>query len=197
MSDKKNENLIKIDSDTMWRHNNHIWLCASIDNDSANRVTRLIREAEDVIDTKIFKLESEFAITEIDIPIVLHIRSYGGIVLDAFAIIDILANARYPVDSVIEGYAASAATLISCTTRNRYITKNAYMLIHQLWSVSWGKFNELQDDFDNCKEFMRRINNIYEQNTKLTKKELKEVLKHDLWFTAKKCVKKGLVDEII
>ena len=50
---------------------------------------------------------------------------------------------------------------------------------------------------DNCDRFMEMIIEVYEQHTKIPKKELNKVLKHDLWWDAKKCLEYGLVDEII
>ena len=44
---------------------------------------------------------------------------------------------------------------------------------------------------------MEMIIEVYEQHTKIPKKELNKVLKHDLWWDAKKCLEYGLVDEII
>ena len=71
------------------------------------------------------------------------------------------------------------------------------MLIHQLSSMSWGKMDELEDEMENLKELMRRIKLIYKNKTKIDKKNLDEILKHDLWWDAKKCLKMGLVDKIV
>ena len=37
---------------------------------------------------------------------------------------------------------------------------------------------------------------FYKENTKIPKKELQELLKHDLWLNAEKALKYGLVDSI-
>ena len=44
---------------------------------------------------------------------------------------------------------------------------------------------------------MRIIKDIYDEHTKIPKKKLKEILKHDLWFDAETCLEYGLIDEII
>ena len=44
---------------------------------------------------------------------------------------------------------------------------------------------------------MRQLNSIYTQYTKLTKTQLKDILKHDIYFDATDALKYGLVDEII
>ena len=70
------------------------------------------------------------------------------------------------------------------------------MLIHQLYSEYWGKMNELEDEFKNLQILMDRIKNIYKEHAKIPKKELSEILKHDLWWDSEKCMKFGLVDEL-
>ena len=99
--------------------------------------------------------------------------------------------------TIIDGCAASAATFMSVVGAKRKINANAYMLIHQLSSVAWGKYAELVDDKKNVDEFMRKIKEIYKKYTKVPVKELDKILSHDLWWNAKTCLKYGLVDEII
>lgn len=136
----------------------------------------------------------------LDIPvpeIKLHINSDGGSLLDGFAAVDYVRNSKAPVHSIIEGSAASAATLISVVAKKRSINKNSFMLIHQLSGGMWGKFESMKDDIQNCNVFMDKINEIYQAHTKIPKNTLKEILKRDIYFDAKTCLKYGLVDKII
>ena len=131
------------------------------------------------------------------VPIYLHINSNGGSVFDAFAAVDYIRNTKAPTISVIDGCAASAATIMSVVGDKRLINKHAYMLIHQLSSWCYGKYEELVDDMKNNDELMKRIKEIYRENTKIPEKKLKEILKRDLWLDAETCLEYGLVDEII
>ena len=47
-------------------------------------------------------------------PIKLHINSYGGSVFAGLAALDYIKNSKVPVYTIIDGCAASAATLMSC-----------------------------------------------------------------------------------
>jgi len=127
----------------------------------------------------------------------LHINSYGGSVFAGFSSVDYIINSRVPVVSIIEGCAASAATIMSVVASHRQINKHAYMLIHQLSSGMWGKYQEQKDAIENSDRLMKMIIDIYEEHTKIPKKELNKLLKHDLWWDADTCLKYGLVDEII
>ena len=130
-------------------------------------------------------------------PIYLHINSYGGSVFAGLAAVDYIKNSKIPVHTVIDGCAASAATLMSCVGSRRLMHRNSCMLVHQLSGAMWGKFQEMQDDMQNSEMLMQKIKNIYKQHTKIPKKELDNILKHDLWWEAEKCLEYGLVDELI
>ena len=130
-------------------------------------------------------------------PIKLHINSYGGSVFAGLSAVDYILNSKVPVHTVIDGCAASAATLMSCVADRRYMHRNACMLVHQLSGLMWGKFQDMQDDMENSEMLMEKIKNIYKQYTKIPKKEMDNILKHDLWWEAEKCLEYGLVDEVI
>ena len=130
-------------------------------------------------------------------PIKLHINSYGGSVFAGLSAVDYIKNSKVPVHTIIDGCAASAATLMSCVAARRFMHRNACMLVHQLSGVMWGKFQEMQDDMQNSEMLMEKIKNIYKEHTKIPKKELDNILKHDIWWEAEKCLEYGLVDELI
>ena len=130
-------------------------------------------------------------------PIKLHINSYGGSVFAGLAAIDYIKNSKIEIHTIIDGCAASAATLMSCVASRRYMHKHSCMLVHQLSGMMWGKFQEMQDDMENSTMLMKKIKDIYREHTKIPKREMDNILKHDLWWEAEKCLEYGLVDEII
>jgi ATP-dependent Clp endopeptidase proteolytic subunit ClpP len=130
-------------------------------------------------------------------PILLYIQSRGGDVHSAFSIIDTIKAISIPVHTICTGKVASAGTLISLSGKKRMMTENAYMLIHELRTMSWGKFTEIQQDFENSASLMEHIINYYVKKTKLSYNELKEILKKDVNWNAEKCLENGLIDEII
>lgn len=128
--------------------------------------------------------------------IILHINSYGGSIFAGLSGMDEIIGSKVPVITVVDGCCASAATFMSVAGKHRVIRPNAFMLIHQLSSVSWGKFRELEDDRKNNVKLMETIKAIYNKYTKIPAVMLEEILDHDLWFDAQKCLELGLVDEI-
>tara|TARA_Y100000034_G_scaffold121793_1_gene166465 strand:+ start:388 stop:1002 length:615 start_codon:yes stop_codon:yes gene_type:complete len=129
--------------------------------------------------------------------IYLHVNSFGGSVFAGLAAVDYVKSCEVPVYTIVEGCAASAATLFSVVGAHRQIRSNSFMLIHQISSGMWGKYEELKDSIENCDLFMQIIKDIYGEHTKIPKKKIKEILKRDLWFDAETCLEYGLVDEII
>ena len=144
------------------------------------------------------KLQNHANSLQIPTPeIYLHINSYGGSVFAGMAAVDYIRRSPADIITIVDGCAASAATLMSVVGKKRYINEHSFMLIHQLSTSMWGKFEDLKDDMKNNELLMKVIKDIYEKHTKIPKKELSKILKHDLWWDAKKCLEYGLVDEII
>ena len=130
-------------------------------------------------------------------PIKLHISSHGGSVFAGLSVADTIKLCYTPVHTYIDGKAASAATLISICGDKRYMTENAFILIHQLSSGMWGKYDDIKDEVKNLDLIMEKIKKLYKQYTSIPAKKLEDMLKHDLWLEANECVKLGLVDEVI
>ena len=76
-------------------------------------------------------------------PIKLYITSNGGYVYQVFSIIDTIKSLVVPVHTICKGFVASAGTLLSLAGEKRFITKNSYMLIHELRAGTWGKYTHM------------------------------------------------------
>ena len=127
----------------------------------------------------------------------LHIQSGGGSLMPSFYVCDYIKNSETPVHTYVDGFCASAASLMSVCGKKRYMTKHSSMLIHQLSGVAKGKFAELKTEVNNLNFFMTYVKDIYLKNTNLSEKTLDELLETDIWLNATTCLQYGLVDEII
>jgi ATP-dependent protease ClpP protease subunit len=131
-------------------------------------------------------------------PIYLHITSDGGDLFAGFYAVDIIKSSSVPIYTVVEGSAISAASLMACVGAKRYMTKNSYMLIHQLSSGVQGQFHIIKDNFENDTVLMDNIAKIYieHSNKRLTKNKLVQILDHDKFWNFDLCKKNGLIDEL-
>ena len=170
---------------------NNIYFYSDVTTKSCYTLIKSLKNLD--IKLQVTTLKSDIKDTHIN----LHIHSYGGDLFGAFAVIDQITNLKTPVHSYISGIAASAATIISVVCHKRYIYKHSYMLIHELSSCFWGKFSEIEEDFENNKKFMQDIKQIYKDHSNVNRRKLNDILKHDVWWDAKTCLDVGLVDEII
>ena len=80
---------------------------------------------------------------------------------------------------------------------NRSISKNSYMLIHNISSTFWGKMHEFEDEMKNMEKLTCNLKEIYRGNSKMNKTTINNLLKKDLLLDAETCLRYGLVDEIV
>jgi len=179
----KDENVHSID--------NHIYFYSSVTKKSMFDLNKEIR----YVGQKMQDVGNKYDISPP--PIKLHINSNGGSIFAAMSCVDTIITSPVEVHSIVEGAAASAATLISVVCKKRYIKPHSFMLIHQLSTVFWGKMHEFDDEMKNLDNLMKLIKNIYKEHTNVKEDKIDEILKHDIWWDAKKCKKLNLVDDIL
>ena len=177
---------------------NHIYF---YDDVNTKNILTLIKYIK-ALNIKLLCLKIELELkydTTVDLSIYLHINSCGGYVTDALAGVDYIRNSKVQIVSIVDGYAASAATFLSIACNKRQITRNSCLLIHQLSGATCGTFEEMNDDHNNNILLQNKIRELYIKysNGKLTNKKLDNILKHDIMWDAEKCLHNGLVDEII
>uniref|UniRef100_A0A6M3LNC3 Putative protease n=1 Tax=viral metagenome TaxID=1070528 RepID=A0A6M3LNC3_9ZZZZ len=172
---------------------NRIYFYSEIERED---ILRLNRELRQISNQMVIRSINEGIDVESQ-KIWLHINSFGGGIFIGLSAMDEILKCQTPVFTVIDGCCASAATFLSVVGKKRFIHENAFILIHQLSSCFWGKYNEFQDEKQNLDKLMEVIKNIYTRYTKLTKDELDGLLKHDLWYNAEEAIKFGLADEVL
>ena len=157
------------------------------------------------LNLKLKKLELELLHKYLDLginhrpEIRIFIRSDGGDLHAGLSAMDCIKSLRkrVRVRTIADGVCASAATFILMGGSKRYMTKNSYILIHQLnMDGTWGKFEDFKDQMENLERFMDRFRDIYTRETKIPEKRLSKLLKRDLYMDAKRCLKWEIVDSV-
>lgn len=172
--------------------NNHIYFTKDITYKTAFELNQTLREVcDDILEASIKRnIPSET-------PIYLHITTYGGCIHAAFSVVDCINSLKVPVYTVVDGFVASAGTLISLAGKKRYIRKNAYMLIHELRSGVWGKMSSINEEYANLTKMMEHIIDYYTDKTPFKRKRIEKILMKDIIWNANECIEKGLIDEIM
>ena len=172
-------------------HENKIYYYANVNRESVAELNKKIGELE----SKSLTLSNNL---DIDPPTLkLMINSGGGSITAGISSMDTILRTKVPVETYVDGFCASAATFLSVVGKKRYMSRNSYMLIHQLSSNFWGKYSEFEDEKQNLDLMMETIKRVYKEYTKVPMKKIDEILKHDLMWNAKVCLKYGLIDEVI
>lgn len=177
---------------------NHIYFYAPVNTESILELNKQIQTLNESLSKTKLDIQHKFN-SELNLKIYLHINSLGGYIFDALAAVDTIKNSKIPIISIVEGCAASAATLLSIVAKERQIRENASILIHQLSGGTWGTYEQMKDDNINNIYLQEKMKEIYlnHSKNKLKEKTLKKCLKRDIWWDPKKCKKLGLVDTII
>lgn len=126
------------------------------------------------------------------------IRSDGGDLHAGLSGMDCLRSIRRcKVRTIADGVCASAATFLLLGGRTRHMTENSYVMIHQLnMDGTWGKFEDFKDQMENLEQFMERFKDIYMCETQIPERDLKKLLKRDVYMDAAKCLDWHVVDSV-
>jgi len=176
---------------TIYSQLNHVYFNDDITSETAFALCKELRTVETQL-----KLTSTMLNLDTPQPIVLHITTDGGCIHSAFTVVDVIQRLSLPVHTVVEGFVASAGTLIALAGEKRCIGKNAYMLIHELRSGVWGKMSSIEEECANLRKVMDHIIKFYMDTTPFTKKQLEKLLTHDIVWNAEECIEKGLVGSV-
>ena len=176
---------------TVQSTNNNIYFYGAVSESSTLQLKTKLEELDTHLQTIAihYKIEAP--------PIHLHIQSYGGSLLHTFYIMDVIKLLKTPVYTYIDGFAASAATLMSVCGKRRFMTESSVMLVHQLSSGASGKFEEIKNEYSNLVEFMEIIKKTYLNHGNISSQHLDDLLKQDLWLNSAKSLEYGFIDEII
>ena len=173
-------------------HENKIYYYSGVNRDSASELNKKIGELESKSLTLCNNLDLEVPPT-----LRIYINSGGGSITSGISSMDTILRCKVPVQTIVDGFCASAATFLSVAASERLMSRHSYMLIHQLSTNFWGKYSEFEDEKQNLDLMMETIKNVYKEHTEVPMKKLDEILKHDLLWDAKTCLKYGLIDDII
>lgn len=129
------------------------------------------------------------------------ITSLGGYVDDALQIHDALKAHPAKVTTIVQGFCASAATVIACAGDTRIISPNALYLIHKCMSNVWdANENALQAELDDQRTINGTVLNIYKGVLKKDEAELNALFEanngNGKWITADEALAFGFATEI-
>lgn len=127
----------------------------------------------------------------------LRINSLGGDVWDGFAIYELLRDHPARVEAVIEGIAASMATVVAMAADHVSMAANADFMIHEPWTIVMGGADDVAHEADHLEQMAENIAATYAARTGATAEQAREWMRAETWMTAEQAKERGFVDEIL
>jgi ATP-dependent protease ClpP protease subunit len=130
--------------------------------------------------------------------IVLRINSSGGDVFDGFAIFNLLRDHPATVRTIVDGFAASIASIIALAGDTVEIHEAAVVMIHDPWGVGIGNAEELRQLADVLdKTIASPMAKIYAAKMDLETQEVRDLMASETWYTGEEAVEAGFADTLL
>lgn len=127
----------------------------------------------------------------------LQIASNGGDVFAASEIYTLLKSSNATVTAIIQGLAASAASVIAVAADNVQISPTAQIMIHKAWSETQGNSDDMAHQAEVLNGIDDSIVNAYEAKTGMDRGKLLNLMSNETWLGAKDAVTYGFADSIM
>lgn len=124
-----------------------------------------------------------------------RINSYGGEVFDALAIYNALKRNPANVTVHIDGVAASAAADIAMAGDEIRIASNAFLMIHNAWSIAIGEADDMRKEADFLDKINSVLADIYTARNG-DREQVVEWLNAETWFTAREAIDAKFADSL-
>ena len=129
-----------------------------------------------------------------------HSNSPGGEVFAGISIYNRMKEFKGIVSTVVDGLAASAASIIAQggTKGHRKVCNGSLTMIHGASSFMFGRYNanELKDSIAQLNAIDKSIAGIYATCTGLDQEKVKSMLAKTTWMSAQDAIDNGFADEI-
>lgn len=126
--------------------------------------------------------------------ILVRINSPGGAVFDGIAIYNALKSHKATVEVVVEGLAASIASVIAMAGDTVKMGDGAMMMVHNPWTFAMGNAEDMRKTADMLDQVTEALTDVYEKRTGMKRAELKTMLSAETWLTSAEAVEKGFAD---
>ena len=130
-------------------------------------------------------------------PIKIYIDSPGGDLDATFSISDSIKLSKTPVWTIVIGRAYSGGFFIGISGHKRFGYPHSSYLFHEGAAQNGGDAHKYLQGAKFYEKQLSLLKEITLKNTKISETKYTKHKKDDLWMTAKKACKFGVIDEII
>jgi ATP-dependent Clp protease protease subunit len=152
-------------------------------------------QVANLVVAQLLHLESQDPEKDISI----YINSPGGSVYSGLAIYDTMKFVRPDIHTMCVGVAMSMGSLLLAggTKGKRAALPNSRILIHQPSAGFEGQSTDIEIHAREILNVRERLDEIYAENTGLSKEQVREDMERDRFFTAEQALEYGLIDRVL
>ncbi|MEO1720961.1 MAG: head maturation protease, ClpP-related [Pseudomonadota bacterium] len=128
--------------------------------------------------------------------VTLRINSGGGVATEGAAVHAVLADYPGKKTMIIEGVAASAASLIAMAGDEIVMAPGALLMIHDPSMITLGTEEEHRQSADALSAMSETYANVYAARSGLSSEEVREMMRAETWMGPEEAVAKGFADRV-
>lgn len=125
----------------------------------------------------------------------IRVNSPGGDVFAGVAMAAAIRASSAHVTVHVDGYAASAASLLVAAADKSVIAPGGMVMIHKAWTIAMGNADDMMATAGLLEKIDGELAGAYREKAG-DKEDWEALMKAETWFTADEAVTIGLVDEI-
>lgn len=129
-------------------------------------------------------------------PLLVSLNSYGGDALQGIAVHNMLARHKGQKTVVVEGIAASAASLIAMAGDSIVMPANAFLMIHEAWGGALGDAETMRSQAEVLDRISAAYRRTYAARTGLAEEEVGALMAAETWLTAEDALARGFATEV-
>jgi ATP-dependent protease ClpP protease subunit len=126
----------------------------------------------------------------------IRINSPGGDVFAAVAITQAMRDYTGNITVHVDGYAASAASVIAVAAPKVIMAPGSFMMIHKAWTIEAGNADDFLATAGLLEKIDGSIAEAYARKSGGDVQEYTALMAKETWFSADEAVSAGLADEI-
>jgi ATP-dependent Clp protease protease subunit len=130
-------------------------------------------------------------LSEMDGDITVRINSAGGSVFDGFAIYNLLAQHDGQVHVKVDGWAASAASVIAMAGDTIEMADNSMIMIHEPWTMAVGDSRDMVKTAELLDKIRDNIITTYQSKSNLDTETISAMMIEETWMKADEAIEKG------
>lgn len=123
--------------------------------------------------------------------VTLRINSPGGVAHDGIAIYNVLKSHGKPVNVIVDGVAASAASIVAMAGDTITMNTGTTMMIHPAMMMAAGNAAELRKEADVLDKVTASMADIYVARTGQDKQQVMDWLNAETWMSPEEAVERG------